>query len=655
MKINTNFKYITICFDILNINELKILYDYLNSLDLLEMNFEIILNKFENSYNYGYHYVAFDTDVKDLYLPPKNHVDDSIKNNLFDNEFNKYVFYPIIFNITQLDEVKNLLTYNIRNVNYKPKQLIRESINNSVIDYFKEHDYIIIKIDVKTIELAKKEIIELINSLNKFMIITDTSLQTMLFTIRQEYFDYDYAVFYIKIWLSNNEFKYEWSICDIVSLEDEYLFTINDLRSGIIENILNIGRNTPKITYEPRKLIREKKTDYYFIIFKVENDEENEKIQKYLFSCNYNWYDKNFGILKPLNSYPFYIFVNIFNNRLSFLDDTEEVNNYLKNDNRMYKTLFDFSTISNFKHLIENIFLINAPNYLPKKLIKENKKILRFNDLENIEYRKGSSKYGNLVIKLMEFLRMFKNKENNEIIFNIDDFEKQSYIKISEIEELINDEKSKNLIRFEIKIENDKIIFSDLVTDKNRFFESFDKDIRKNYELLGVDDFYKQIGNDYNNPHLPDIKECIIKIKEEYKDISLNNVLDLSSGLGEVSNILMELGFINIIGCDPYLYNEYKNKFNKECLNFDFVDIQQGKLNKYKFDTVICSYAMHLADKTILAEMLWNLSLISKNLIILSPNNNPIIKKEYGWNFLDAFKNGNCKCKIYLSENKFEN
>ena len=44
--------------------------------------------------------------------------------------------------------------------------------------------------------------------------------------------------------------------------------------------------------------------------------------------------------------------------------------------------------------------------------------ILRFNDIDNIEYRKGSKKFGGLLVKLMEFLRIHKN-ENNKIINNV--------------------------------------------------------------------------------------------------------------------------------------------------------------------------------------------------------------------------------------------
>lgn len=105
-------------------------------------------------------------------------------------------------------------------------------------------------------------------------------------------------------------------------------------------------------------------------------------------------------------------------------------------------------------------------------------KILNFNDYSNIEYRKGSQKFGGLITKLMEFLRIYK-KDNNSLVFNIVDFEKKSNINISEINDLLSYENKNNLINFSIEIIDDKIKFDNLTKDKSRFFESIDENIRK--------------------------------------------------------------------------------------------------------------------------------------------------------------------------------
>lgn len=276
--------------------------------------------------------------------------------------------------------------------------------------------------------------------------------------------------------------------------------------------------------------------------------------------------------------------------------------------------------------------------------------VLRFKDIENIEYRKGSQNFGALLIKLMEFLRLYKDKEEQDLSFEIKDFENKSNIKIDKLKELINDEEGKTLYKFDINITDNNIIFINLTSDKNRFFESFEVDIRKNYETHGVKDYYKNVGGEYVNPHLEFIQGIMTEINDHYK-IPLNNVLDLAAGKGEITTILKNQGHKNILGCDPYLYQEYMDNTDNKCLNYSFENIHQGALDKQKFDTIICSYALHLANKSIVPEMLWKLSLISKNLIIITPNNKPFIIEDYGWKLYNSFKMGKAKCRVYNSMN----
>ncbi len=278
--------------------------------------------------------------------------------------------------------------------------------------------------------------------------------------------------------------------------------------------------------------------------------------------------------------------------------------------------------------------------------------ILKFDDIQNLEFRKGSLQYGDKVKQLIEFLRIYKDQNEDTLIFNKDDFEKASRMKISEIEEINNLPSKKSLMEFNIEITDDQIKFTDLQNRKSIHTESFDPSIRINYEILGVEDFYNKIGGEYKNPHIEDIENCIKKCIGFGFD-EFNRTLDLASGTGEITKILMKLGYnnIDIIGCDPYLYREYTMNTNKICLKYSFSDIQQGELDNYKFDTIICSYGMHLADDSILPDMLWRLSMISKFLIIISPNNRPVVKEENGWVLDKFFKIGKSKCKIYISKN----
>ena len=88
------------------------------------------------------------------------------------------------------------------------------------------------------------------------------------------------------------------------------------------------------------------------------------------------------------------------------------------------------------------------------------------------EYRKGSNKFGKIINIIMEFLRLpeFKSKleENDGLKFKISDFEKRSHINIDEIKQLLNNDN--NLYSFDIKIDGDYIIFSNIKnTYKDRY------------------------------------------------------------------------------------------------------------------------------------------------------------------------------------------
>ena len=88
------------------------------------------------------------------------------------------------------------------------------------------------------------------------------------------------------------------------------------------------------------------------------------------------------------------------------------------------------------------------------------------------EYRKGSDKFGKLVSRIMEFLRLpeFKNKieENDGLKFEIADFEARSHINVDKIKQLLNNDH--NLYSFDIKIDDKYIIFSNInKTYKDRY------------------------------------------------------------------------------------------------------------------------------------------------------------------------------------------
>jgi len=98
-------------------------------------------------------------------------------------------------------------------------------------------------------------------------------------------------------------------------------------------------------------------------------------------------------------------------------------------------------------------------------------RIKTFKDFSG-EYRKGSNKYGKIVSRIMEFLRLpeFKNhiEENDGLRFEILDFQTRSHINVDKIKQLLTNDH--NLYSFDIDIDDKYITFSNInKTYKDRY------------------------------------------------------------------------------------------------------------------------------------------------------------------------------------------
>lgn len=146
--------------------------------------------------------------------------------------------------------------------------------------------------------------------------------------------------------------------------------------------------------------------------------------------------------------------------------------------------------------------------------------------------------------------------------------------------------------------------------------------IRNSYVNQTVEGYYLSNSQSYVNPHYSIIANNLVKFIIDC-NINFKSMLDLCCGAGEVSKILTNS--VNV-GCDPYMHTRYINETNNKCYSYNFKDIAIGKLTE-KFDLIVCSFALHLCDKSLLPNVLYNLSLMSDKLLIISPNKNPIIDK----------------------------
>lgn len=156
--------------------------------------------------------------------------------------------------------------------------------------------------------------------------------------------------------------------------------------------------------------------------------------------------------------------------------------------------------------------------------------------------------------------------------------------------------------------------------------------VRNGYEELGVDNFYLLHKDDYNNPHERIIKELLNIAKNDWN--LGDNLLDLCCGSGEVSRVFFDK---NIEGIDPYTSKLYEKLTKRTCRNLSFKDIVENGLDS-KYDTIICSFAMHLCEESMLPMLLWRLGESSDNLLILTPHKRPNCDGIYGWKKFKSIK-----------------
>lgn len=146
--------------------------------------------------------------------------------------------------------------------------------------------------------------------------------------------------------------------------------------------------------------------------------------------------------------------------------------------------------------------------------------------------------------------------------------------------------------------------------------------IRQHYEDFGVEGFYTS-GIQYSNNHTVYIEKLI---RENHQNLPLDNVLDLACGNGLVTKALQNLGYKKIEGIDPYFSGSYTSETGCKCLSWSFKDLVQNTLDT-RYSCIICSFALHLCERSMLPALIWRLSELSSKLVVISPSKFPIIGK----------------------------
>ncbi len=174
--------------------------------------------------------------------------------------------------------------------------------------------------------------------------------------------------------------------------------------------------------------------------------------------------------------------------------------------------------------------------------------------------------------------------------------------------------------------------------------------IRLAYQQQGVDGFYQNEGSHYYNPHEDGIIDMIHLMMQDLQTALGNKpkgkFLDLCCGSGEVTFALLKQGYSldQIDASDPYTYEAYEKRIEKTCAKWNFHDISQGSIfhqheisqnhiakqsNPKPYQCIICSFALHLCPNDLLDHVLYQLSLCSDYLMILTPHKKPEIHQHW--------------------------
>jgi hypothetical protein len=174
------------------------------------------------------------------------------------------------------------------------------------------------------------------------------------------------------------------------------------------------------------------------------------------------------------------------------------------------------------------------------------------------------------------------------------------------------------------------------------------KNIRNLYQKHGVKEFYQNFGKEYRNPHEQIVKNIISELYTS-DELNFENVLDLACGSGEVTVILQELGCDTVQGCDPYTYEAYFNRIGNTALRLSFEDIQTGALKDRKYSLIICSFALHLLDLSRLPGLIFELSNITNNLVVITPHKKPYLDQSWGFKLIREDIVDRVRVRVYES------
>lgn len=193
--------------------------------------------------------------------------------------------------------------------------------------------------------------------------------------------------------------------------------------------------------------------------------------------------------------------------------------------------------------------------------------------------------------------------------------------------------------------------------------------VREAYDELGPAAFYAERGARYRNPHEEPLSACLSRALTEWEAAGhltpadetpapppLGRVLDLACGSGEGSLALQRWAdgrpgvAVDLEAADPFTFEAYESRMGCEAQRWSFEDVAGGVLaGTPTYDAVLCSFCLHLVERSWFAMTMAALARASRLLIVLTPHKRPTIDSSTGWEQVGEVLQERVRVRLYRS------
>jgi len=172
------------------------------------------------------------------------------------------------------------------------------------------------------------------------------------------------------------------------------------------------------------------------------------------------------------------------------------------------------------------------------------------------------------------------------------------------------------------------------------------KPIRHAYVEQGAEGYYRSEGATYRNPHEQQLRRALALAVQTWSP-DLSRVLDLACGSGEATLCLRELGAAHIEGADPFTGAAFRARTGLDAHRWSFGDIAAGAMAGRRYSLIVCSFALHLAERSRLAGICRALADAAPALLILTPHKRPELRAQWGWALRGELVEERVRARLY--------